>query len=124
MAQRPAPTRALNRILPVLLAAGALAFLGLSVLTFINSMGWGFDFAAYYTAAGEAGRQAFNDWIRNSGEFDGVIDFDAIARRPEAPRRLSPLVDGGDGLHPCANGYQILTGAIDLGLEPDPTALV
>jgi hypothetical protein len=33
------------------LAAGALAFLGLSVLTFTKSPGWGFDFAAYYTAA-------------------------------------------------------------------------
>jgi alpha-1,2-mannosyltransferase len=51
MAQHPASARALKRLLPVLLAAGALGFLALSVLTFTKSDGWGFDFEAYYTAA-------------------------------------------------------------------------
>jgi hypothetical protein len=51
MAQHPTPTRAFKRILPVLLAAGGLAFLGVSVLTLTKSLGWGFDFEAYYTAA-------------------------------------------------------------------------
>jgi lysophospholipase L1-like esterase len=75
-----------------------------------------FEGAAYYTAAGEAGRQSFNEWLRHSGELDAVIDFDAVGRHPQQPRRLSPLVDGGDALHPCAAGYQILADAIDLSL--------
>ena len=59
---------------------------------------------------------AANAWVRSSGEFDGVIDFDAIARDPAAPTRLSAAVDGGDHLHPSAAGYQILADGIDLGL--------
>jgi lysophospholipase L1-like esterase len=57
-----------------------------------------------------------NAWIRSSGELDGVIDFDAIARDPSAPARLSSAVDGGDHLHPSAAGYRIMADAIDLGL--------
>jgi lysophospholipase L1-like esterase len=75
-----------------------------------------FEGAQYFTPAGEAARQAFNAWVRSSGEFDGVVDFDAIARDPAAPTRLSAAVDGGDHLHPSAAGYQILADGIDLGL--------
>jgi lysophospholipase L1-like esterase len=74
---------------------------------------------SYYTAETEAERQAFNGWVRNSGEFDAVIDFDAVARDPVAPRQLSAAVDGGDHLHPSAAGYRVLAGAIDLGLFQD-----
>ncbi len=75
-----------------------------------------FEGAEYFTAAGEAARQAFNHWLRSSGELDGVIDFDQLARDPRAPGRLSAAVDGGDHLHPCAEGYRILANGIDLGL--------
>jgi lysophospholipase L1-like esterase len=75
-----------------------------------------FEGAQYFTPAGEAARQAFNGWVRSSGEFDGVIDFDAIACDPAAPTRLSAAVDGGDHLHPSAAGYQILADGIDLSL--------
>jgi lysophospholipase L1-like esterase len=57
-----------------------------------------------------------NTWIRTSGEFDGVIDFDALTRDPTAPAKLSVAVDGGDHLHPSAAGYQIMADGIDLGL--------
>ncbi len=73
-------------------------------------------FTAYYDAQSEASRQTLNAWIRSSGELDGVIDFDAIARDPSAPTRLSSAVDGGDHLHPSAAGYRIMADAIDLGL--------
>jgi lysophospholipase L1-like esterase len=73
-------------------------------------------FSAYSTSESEADRQTVNDWIRNSGEFDGVIDFDAITRDPSNPARLSAEVDGGDHLHPSAAGYRIMADAIDLGL--------
>lgn len=71
-------------------------------------------FTAYSTPESEADRQAVNAWIRSSGEFDGVIDFDAVTRDPEHPARLAPAVDGGDHLHPSAAGYQIMADAIDL----------
>jgi hypothetical protein len=41
--------------------------------------------AGYYSPAGEAIREAVNAWIRTSGAFDGVIDFDAAMRDPAAP---------------------------------------
>lgn len=73
-------------------------------------------FTAYSTPESEADRQAVNDWIRNGGEFDGVIDFDAITRDPAQPSRLSAAVDGGDHLHPSAAGYQLMADAINLAL--------
>lgn len=72
--------------------------------------------ADYFTPEGEAARQAFNHWLRSSGELDGVIDFDQLTRDPAAPTRLSAAVDGGDHLHPCAEGYRIMANGIDLRL--------
>jgi lysophospholipase L1-like esterase len=77
----------------------------------------GADF--YFTSDGEADRQRINDWIRTSGRFDAVIDFDAITRDPQRPSRLSAAVDGGDHLHPSAAGYEIMAEAIDLSLFAD-----
>lgn len=73
-------------------------------------------FTMYDTPEREAARQTVNAWIRTSGRFDGVIDFDAVARDPSAPTRLSAAVDGGDHLHLSAAGYQIIGDAIDLSL--------
>ncbi len=76
--------------------------------------------ANYFTVDGEADRQTVNAWIRTSGVFDGVIDFDAVTRDRERPSRLSPAVDGGDHLHPSAAGYRIMADAVDLGLFVEP----
>ena len=73
-------------------------------------------FKSYDTLASEADRQTVNQWIRTSGKFDNVIDFDALARDPENPLQLAPAIDGGDHLHPSAAGYKIMTEGIDLGL--------
>jgi lysophospholipase L1-like esterase len=73
-------------------------------------------FGDYDTPEAEAARQRVNAWIRTSGRFDAVIDFDAATRDPDRPTRLSPAVDGGDHLHPSAAGYRIMADAIDLGL--------
>ena len=80
----------------------------------------GFTYAGYYTPEGEADRQKVNAWMRTSGRFDAVIDFDAVTRDPANPLRLSPAVDGGDHLHPSAAGYRIMADAIDLALFASP----
>jgi lysophospholipase L1-like esterase len=73
-------------------------------------------FTAYFTPDAEADRLRINEWIRTSGKFDGVVDFDAITRDPANPSRLTTAVDGGDHLHPSAAGYRIMGEAIDLAL--------
>ncbi len=64
----------------------------------------------------EAQRQAVNDFIRTSGEFDGVIDFDAVVRDPSAPTTFLPAYDSGDGLHPSDAGYRAMGNSVPLGL--------
>jgi lysophospholipase L1-like esterase len=61
-------------------------------------------------------RQIVNDWIRKSGRFDAVIDFDAITRDPQNPSRLFAAVDSGDHLHPSDAGYKAMGDGIDLKL--------
>jgi lysophospholipase L1-like esterase len=72
--------------------------------------------AGYASPAGEEAREAVNDWIRTSGVFDGVIDFDQVARDPANPKVFSPSVDSGDHLHPADAGYQTMGSSIDLSL--------
>jgi lysophospholipase L1-like esterase len=68
----------------------------------------------YYSAGKERIRQQVNDWIRHSGAFDAVIDFDTILRDPAHPTRLLPAYDSGDHLHPGDVGNRIMAEAIDL----------
>jgi lysophospholipase L1-like esterase len=70
----------------------------------------------YYTPEGEVKRQAVNAWIRSSGAFDAVIDFDKITRDPAHPTRFLPAYDSGDHLHPSDAGYKAMADAVDLGL--------
>ena len=77
-------------------------------------------FRAYDTPEAEADRQAVNAWIRGSGRFDGVIDFDRVTRDPDRPSRLSAAVDGGDHLHLSPAGYRTMAEAIDLTLFAAP----
>lgn len=70
-------------------------------------------------AAEDAKRQAVNSWIRTSGAFDGVIDFDAITRDPAQPNRFLPAYDSGDHLHPSDAGYKALGESIALTLFRD-----
>jgi lysophospholipase L1-like esterase len=72
--------------------------------------------AGYNSAKGEEVRKAVNDWIRTSGTFDGVIDFDHITRDPQNPDRFNPAYDAGDHLHPNDAGYKAMGEGIDLKL--------
>jgi lysophospholipase L1-like esterase len=75
-----------------------------------------FEGAAYYTPEGEAKRQALNNWIRTSGEYDAVIDFDAVTRDPASPSKFAAFADSGDHLHPGDAGYKAMGDAVDLAL--------
>lgn len=70
----------------------------------------------YFRSEGEAVRQAVNAWIRTSGAFDGVIDFDAAMRDPAAPSQLRADFHSGDWIHPNDAGYEAMAAAIDLDL--------
>jgi lysophospholipase L1-like esterase len=72
--------------------------------------------AGYSSPAGEAVRQAFNQWIRTTPEFDGVIDFDRATRDPANPSTFAPANDSGDHLHPGDTGYKTMGNSIDLNL--------
>jgi lysophospholipase L1-like esterase len=71
---------------------------------------------ASFTPALEAKRAAVNAFIRTSGEFDGVIDFDAATRDPANLLQFLPKYDSGDHLHPGDVGYRAMAESIDLTL--------
>jgi lysophospholipase L1-like esterase len=70
--------------------------------------------ADYFSEDGEATRQAVNQWIRSSGAFEGVIDFDAAVRDPDRPSQFRESYQSGDHLHPSAAGYKAMANAVDL----------
>ncbi len=93
--------------------------------------------ATVTTALGNAGpahgfaeqdmkRQALNDFIRGSGLFDGVIDFDKAILNSETgemrPEFVPESTTGGPGdkLHPNRLGYLAMGMAIDLSLFGPP----
>jgi lysophospholipase L1-like esterase len=76
----------------------------------------GLPTAGYFSAPKERKRQAVNKWIRETGAFDGVIDFDAVVRDPSRPSFIQAAYDSGDHLHPNDAGYKAMAESIDLKL--------
>jgi lysophospholipase L1-like esterase len=72
--------------------------------------------AGYSSPAGEAMRQAINQWIRTTSQLDGVVDFDKATRDPANPAVFLPANDSGDKLHPGDAGYKAMGDSIDLKL--------
>lgn len=68
----------------------------------------------YYNPDKDALRLQVNDWIRHSGVFDAVIDFDAVLRDPIHPARIAARYDSGDHLHPGDEGNRVMAEAVDL----------
>ncbi|MFJ9419636.1 SGNH/GDSL hydrolase family protein [Streptomyces sp. NPDC101227] len=67
------------------------------------------------TPAVEDRRQSVNAFLRAAdGTFDATLDFDAVVRDPQHPRRMLPAYDSGDHLHPGDAGLKALGEAVDL----------
>ena len=77
----------------------------------------------------DARRKALNDFIRASGTFDGVVDFDKAALDPPSgglkPEFVPESTMGGPGdkLHPNRTGYLAMGQSIDLDLFKPGRAL-
>ena len=90
--------------------AHGLRVYGATITPYVGSM--------YYHPGplSEADRQEVNRWIRATGHFDAVIDFDAVVRDPQHPDQLLPAFDCGDHLHPSPAGYKVMGDAIPASL--------
>ena len=69
-----------------------------------------------YSEHGEEVRVAANRWIRTKGNFDAVVDLDAVLRDTQRPARLKAEADSGDHIHPNDGGNQTMANAFDLGV--------
>ena len=96
-----------------------IRILGATLTPFENALIDG-PFGYFYNPQKELERVAVNQWIRGSGEFDGVIDFDAVMRDPSRPSRLLPTYDQGDHLHMQDAGYRAMAECIDIELVCKP----
>jgi lysophospholipase L1-like esterase len=78
--------------------------------------------AAHGFAEQDEKRKALNDFIRTSGLFDGVADFDRVTLDPQTgelrPEFVPESTTGGRGdkLHPNRAGYLAMGMSIDLAL--------
>ncbi|KAJ7029215.1 putative extracellular GDSL-like lipase/acylhydrolase [Mycena alexandri] len=70
----------------------------------------------YSSPVREVTRQRVNKFIRTSGTFDAVIDFDKVVADPAIPSQLSPTFNSGDFLHPNVAGYTAMAAAFPLSL--------
>jgi lysophospholipase L1-like esterase len=64
----------------------------------------------------QTARTTVNEWIRTSGSFDAVIDFDKAMRDPNDTLTILPTAHTGDFLHPNEAGYILMGEAVDLKL--------
>lgn len=89
-----------------------IAVYGCTLTPFKNSL----IAPGFYTPEKEAKREAVNEWIRSSGAFDAVIDFDRVLRDPANPLQILAAYDSGDHTHPNDAGYRAIANSIDLNL--------
>jgi lysophospholipase L1-like esterase len=89
-----------------------------SGLTVIGATILGYQGAANYhpDAANLADWQRVNDWIRQPGHFDAVVDLDKATADPAHPGRMAPTTGSADNLHPGPAGYKMMGDAFPLNL--------
>lgn len=92
-----------------------IRILGATLTPFADSF-QGAILEGYFSEAKNAVRNEVNAWVRDSGAFDGVIDFDVAVRDPENPDYILEEFDCGDNLHPNDAGYRAMAESIDLDL--------
>ncbi|MGO2130958.1 MAG: SGNH/GDSL hydrolase family protein [Pseudoalteromonas prydzensis] len=68
----------------------------------------------YYNEEKNSLRLTLNNWIRNAGVFDGIIDTDKILRDPDNPNRMKKKFDSGDHLHPSDTGSKAMAYGFDI----------
>ena len=91
--------------------AAGLTVIGATLTPFEDA-----TFEGYYTPDHEAARQALNQWIRTSGAYDAIIDFDALVRDAARPTRLQSQYAAPDNIHPNDAGYRSMADGVDLQL--------
>ncbi|KAJ4363386.1 hypothetical protein N0V83_009679 [Neocucurbitaria cava] len=64
----------------------------------------------------EKTRQKVNKFIRESGTFDAVVDFDKLLADKAIPSQLDDEYNSGDYLHPNVAGYQHLADSFPVGI--------
>lgn len=80
--------------------ARCLTVVGGTITPFANSV--------YDTDAHQQARETVNTWIRDSGAFDAVADFDQALRDPADPLVIDPRYHTVGDLHPNDRGYQVM----------------
>lgn len=68
----------------------------------------------YYSDEREAVRDEVNQWIRTSGEYDAVVDFDRALADPADQDAMLAAYDSGDRLHPNDAGYHAMAAAVEV----------
>jgi lysophospholipase L1-like esterase len=69
-----------------------------------------------YTTNNEATRQSVNAWIRQSGQFDAVLDFEKVVQNTNYnPLRLQSSLTC-DYVHPNNQGYLLIGNSVPLNL--------
>lgn len=76
--------------------------------------------SGYFNTEMEEKRQKVNNWIKNRGAFDAVIDLDTALRDPQNPTNLLAVADSGDHLHPSDRGHEMIAQAIEWKLFIEP----
>jgi lysophospholipase L1-like esterase len=93
----------------------SIKVIGSPLTPFENALSGGPN-QGYFTPEKEAKRLAVNNWIRTSGAFDALIDFERVVADPAHPSAIAAAYDSGDHLHPNDAGYRAMGESIDLKL--------
>jgi lysophospholipase L1-like esterase len=93
----------------------SIKVIGATLTPFENALA-GRPNQGYFTLDKEVRRLAVNHWIRTSGAFDTIIDFDRVIADPRRSEAIAAPYDSGDHLHPNDAGYRAMGEAVDLKL--------
>jgi lysophospholipase L1-like esterase len=87
-----------------------------ATITPFSAPGWNTTMESYSDPEREKTRRGVNKFIRESGIFDAVIDFDKMLKNEMHPEQLQGALQGGDYLHPNAVGYKKISDEFPLDI--------